>query len=582
MHKFGSYFRSSIFTRLIVTFFIVTVPLYVLAFSIYSWAVDTVKTELSNSAYSQVSFYLGNLEKDVDRIRNLQFDFMFDDDLNQIAVLPESMDDVEKVKVLRRIQKKLLSIKDSNVLIAEASVYIPSIDKSVFSSGVNELNREELSALNTDLGHATAKQIVHSNEILFSTKKVNKTGNPTFVTVVKLSADKIENQLKSFVDRMDSGLIMTEDEGRMVLNTAAETEISPIINRDASVPLATHFNFFLEPSDVNKYIVISAHSKQLGFSLYKYIPKQVIFKTVEKYKVWFWLFTLCACLLIIVFSYMTYRLIKRPLNKLIRSFRRVEEGDLDIKIEHDYKDEFNFLYLRFNYMVSRLKHMMEQVYMQKILAQRSELKLLQSQINPHFLYNSFFILYNMVEIEDNENAKIFTKQLGEYLQYVTRNTFDESPLADEVNHARNYAEIQARRYRKRIKLVFHSLPKLYENQRVPRMILQPLIENAFEHGLSNKMMDGKVCVDFKCDSRYLFASVEDNGDELTEEGLNQLSDRLHTNNEDCEITGMINVHRRLQLKYGEAFGLVVSRGVMGGLRVEMKIYIAEGSTCTDC
>jgi two-component system sensor histidine kinase YesM len=582
MHKFGSYFRSSIFTRLLVTFFIVTVPLYVLAVSIYSWAVDTVKTELSNSAHSQVSFYLGNLEKDVDRIRNLQYDFMFDDDLNQIAVLPESLDDVEKIKVLRRIQKKLLSIKDSNVLIAETGVYIPSIDKSVFSSGVNELNREELNALNTDLGHSTAKQIVHSNEILFSTKKVNKSGHPSFVTVVKLSAEKMENQLISFVDRMDSGLIMTEDNGRMLLNTAAETEISPIINRKASVPLATGSNLFLEPSDINKYIVIGAHSEKLGFSLYKYIQKQVIFEAVEKYKDWFWFFALCAFLLIIVFSYMTYRLIKRPLNKLIRSFRKVEEGDLDIKIEHDYKDEFNFLYLRFNYMVSRLKNMMEQVYMQKILAQRSELKLLQSQINPHFLYNSFFILYNMVEIEDNENAKIFTKQLGDYLQYVTRNTFDESPLADEVNHARNYAEIQARRYRKRITLVFHSLPKPYENQRVPRMILQPLIENAFEHGLSNKMMNGKVYVDFKCDSRYLFVSVEDNGEELTEEGLNQLSDRLHTNSEDSEITGMINVHRRLQLKYGEAFGLVVSRGVMGGLRVEMKICAAEGSACTDC
>lgn len=584
MRRIEAYFRGSIVTRMIVTFVFVTVPLYALAVSLYSWAVDTVKTELSHSAGTQLNFYLGNLEKDVDRIRNLQFDFMFDDDLNQIAALPESLDNVEKVKVLRRIQKKLLSIRDSNALIAETGVYIPSIGKVVFSSGINELSPETLNALNADLNLSTAKQIVHADEILFLTKKVNKTGQPTFVTVVKLSAAKMTNQLKSFVDGLDSGLIMTDDLGQMLLYTAPANGISPNLIAAASLKTEGSSNSTVRYADENRYIVIGVHSGKLGFSLFKYIPKKVIFEAVEKYKIWFWFFAACAFLLIVIYSYMTYRLIKRPLNRLIRSFRRVEEGDLDIRIEHDYKDEFHVLYSRFNYMVSRLQHVMEQVYMQKILAQRSELKLLQSQINPHFLYNSFFILYNMVENEDNENAKTFTKQLGDYLQYVTRNTFDESPLADEVNHARNYAEIQARRYRKRVRLVFQPLPKPYENRMVPRLILQPLIENAFEHGLANKLRDGKVYVEFICEPRYLLVAVEDNGGELTDERLELLTATLQSNSEESEVTGMMNVHRRLQLKYGEACGLAVSRGAMGGLRVEMRICPApeEESTCIDC
>ncbi|MCD9022701.1 sensor histidine kinase [Cohnella silvisoli] len=586
MQKFGSYFRSSIFTRLIITFLLVTFPLYVLAVSIYTWAVDTVKSELSNSAKLQVNYYLGNMEKDIDRIRNLQFDFMFDDDLNQIAALPESMDDVEKVKSLRRIQKKLISIRDSNSSIEETGVYIPSIHKSVFSYGVNELISPQLNGLNSDLGSSSAKLIVHPHEINLFTKKVNKTGSPTFVTVVKLSAEKLENQLKSFVDRVDSGLFMTDDSGSMYLNTAAGTGMAQLIKGHESESgrsgrLLDDYDFVVNHTDGNKYIVIGTHSEKLGFSLFKYIPEKVIFETVERYKIWFWFFTFCAFLLIIIYSYMTYRLIKRPLNKLIRSFRRVEEGDLDMKIEHDYKDEFNFLYMRFNFMVSRLKHMMEQVYLQKILNQRSELKLLQSQINPHFLYNSFFILYNMVENEDNENAKIFTRQLGAYLQYVTRNTFDEVSLANEVNHARNYAEIQARRYRKRIKLAFHSLPKEYGDRIVPRLILQPIIENAFEHGLSNKTEDGMVRIDFMSDSRFIVVSVEDNGEELTEEGLSQLKNKLQIHDGESELTGMVNVHRRLQLKYGDESGLVVSRGKMGGLFVEIKLCIAEGPICTD-
>ena len=134
------------------------------------------------------------------------------------------------------------------------------------------------------------------------------------------------------------------------------------------------------------------------------------------------------------------------MKKLVSAFKRVETGELKFSIQHNASDEFQYLYTRFNAMLEYINNLIDQVYTQKIMSQKAELKQLQSQINPHFLFNSFFILQRMIQSEDKENAINFCGFLGQYFQYVTRNSIDEMPFYKEVQHARNYLEIQAIRF----------------------------------------------------------------------------------------------------------------------------------------
>ena len=115
--------------------------------------------------------------------------------------------------------------------------------------------------------------------------------------------------------------------------------------------------------------------------------------------------------------------------------------------------------------------------------QNIELKQLQSQINPHFLYNSFFNIYRLAKDEDYENLTCFTQYLGSYYQYITRSASDEVSLLDEYNHAKTYCNIQQMRFHNRLELKMAPLPEAFAGYRVPRLIMQPIIENAFEHGL---------------------------------------------------------------------------------------------------
>jgi two-component system sensor histidine kinase YesM len=220
-----------------------------------------------------------------------------------------------------------------------------------------------------------------------------------------------------------------------------------------------------------------------------------------------------------------------------------------------------------------LLNMVGQSYRQELLVQQSELKQLQTQINPHFLYNSLFTITNMLRQDENETAKLFTHTLGRYFQFITKYTSDEIKLADEAAHAKTYAEIQMRRFRERIKVSFEPLDEAAGNHDILRLTIQPMIENAFEHGLKNKVHGGIINVAYSFDEHYFCVTVEDNGDELSQRDIDEVNHELKADHENTEITGLINVHKRLAIKYGNNSGVSVSRSELGGMKSQIRVKI---------
>lgn len=132
-----------------------------------------------------------------------------------------------------------------------------------------------------------------------------------------------------------------------------------------------------------------------------------------------------------------------------------------------------------NDMEDRLSRLIEEVYVQKNLTQKAQLKQLQAQINPHFLYNSFFTLSRRIKRQDYDNAEEFARHLGNYFKYLTRDGSDFIALRQEVEHAKSYATIQQARFSSRVRVCFEQLPDSCSGLMVPRLILQPLLENSF-------------------------------------------------------------------------------------------------------
>jgi two-component system sensor histidine kinase YesM len=264
-------------------------------------------------------------------------------------------------------------------------------------------------------------------------------------------------------------------------------------------------------------------------------------------------------------------MIHKPRKRLIQAFKKVETDNLMPSMRNQRDNEFGYLYRNFDRMVEKLGQSIEENYKQKIALQHSELKQLQSQINPHFLYNSFFNLYMICKSGDADSGAILAQKLGSYYQFITRSGKDEVQLEEEYRHALDYCEIQSIRFSNRIAVEFSDVPASCAAWEVPRIIIQPLVENAFEHAFSDGARRGNVILKAVADGNRLSIAVEDDGIGVSDERLAELQEQLDNESRLSEKTGLINVCRRIRLKFGEGSGVTVSRSPMGGLKVEIVI-----------
>lgn len=565
----------SIYPKLVMTFLIILSPLYVISWKMNLSGAATVKTEISNSISSRVGLYMSMLETDFDRAIRLLQDYINDDDLLNLSISGQAMSDIDRTEALLRLKYRLNLLKKSSKFIGNASAFIPGLLRTVSANDniITDFDDDQFRALCKPTNRFESPFLLWKGRLFISVpypEPATYSKLPTFLLVLEISKDELQSELREFTNEGGGAVLITKQLNWSVVGTDAGADpraFQGLMDRTQAG--------FVHLSN-KSYMVISNDSSRLNMTLYMYIRSEQIFGPLNSYRYWLYLLTMAAMVIVFLFSYSIHFIIQQPLRKLVHSFRRIEQGDLTQELHYSVKDEFSFLYHKFNAMVKRLNVLVHEVYEQRYRAQSAELRHLQSQINPHFLYNTYFILYRMAKLHDNENIVHYTKHLGEYFQYITRDRADEVPLENEVRHAITYTDIQSIRFSNRIRVDFGDLPAEAALIEVPRLILQPIIENAYHHGLEEKRKDGWVRIRFCIEPDRIVISVEDNGETLTKEKLAELRAYLANPDQSAESTGLLNVHRRIQIKYGLAGGLTLSFGVEGGLNVDMVIPLEKG------
>ncbi len=288
---------------------------------------------------------------------------------------------------------------------------------------------------------------------------------------------------------------------------------------------------------------------------------------------------MCLCLVIALISIQTWnRQIYRPLYRLlIEAFDHMEKNDFSYRIEvQNENDFFHSVYEKYNHMAETMQQYIETNLQQKILVSQSNLKQLQSQISPHFMYNSYYVLYRMIRRGDQENSLHLAEYLGSFYHYITRNADDEKHLAEEIEHAENYARIQKYRFRDNLNVEISKPDESIANVYVPRLILQPILENAFKYAYENGNGDPmKLEVNYAVRNDKDFDIIIENSGELSDETLQMLEEKLQSTDMRMETTAIININRRLKLYFGNKSGLSVGRSTLGGLKVTVHIVRGE-------
>ncbi len=267
--------------------------------------------------------------------------------------------------------------------------------------------------------------------------------------------------------------------------------------------------------------------------------------------------TLTIVLVVVLISSFLLQSITRPLERLCRVTERIARGEFTVRTKIDTQDEIRALSDSVDDMAERLSIMMNQIIEDERKMRHAELRLLQEQINPHFLYNTLDTIVWLIEGNDPDKAVSMVVSLSEFFRLVLSKGKEFITIREEELHIRSYLEIQQARYRDILEYDITIDPEIYQ-YRILKLTLQPLVENSLYHGIKYKRAKGKIYIEGKREGNLLRFQVRDNGVGMEPDELAKLREEIQ---KPCKETekgfGLANVNERIRMNFGTQYGMKI-------------------------
>lgn len=266
----------------------------------------------------------------------------------------------------------------------------------------------------------------------------------------------------------------------------------------------------------------------------------------------------------LLFAYLISARISSPVSKLLLAIKRVGGGDFNAQIKVEGRDELGHVLMKFNSMNEQVRELINENYVVKLRERETEILALNIQLNPHFLYNTLNIINWMAVYGEKEQVSSMLISLSRMLHYTTDNRRDLMLLREDIAWLQDYIVIMANRFEHRFRVDFDIQPELLEVS-VPKLFLQPLVENAIIHGFRNMESGGLITIYGQRQGDDIRFCVEDNGSGIEPERLEQLLKAESPN------IGLKNVDKRIKLLYGGKHGIEIESVPEFGTRVKLVI-----------
>lgn len=276
--------------------------------------------------------------------------------------------------------------------------------------------------------------------------------------------------------------------------------------------------------------------------------------------------TLAVAVAMILMAVPLSKAIWQPIKDLVALMKQLEEGNLGVQANSIKNDEYKFIFDSFNNMSNEIKHLFDVVYKEELARKEAQLAALQARINPHFLYNTLEIMNWKARINGNNELSEMIEALGTLLDAgMNKGGRTVSTLKDEIRLVDSYMFIMGKRFGKRLEFV-KEIDESLLNGTIPRLIIQPLLENAVGHGVEPV---GGGCIKLKVClvNKRLSVSVEDSGVGISDEDLiefDKLFKGLPNNIKNTTGIGVKNVHERIKIIYGDEYGLTLEKAATSG------------------
>jgi two-component system, sensor histidine kinase YesM len=526
----------------------------------------TIKGSLIQSSKDQLTYTDKMLQVGITEASMLGIQFTADNSVRyyqrQKMELTNYDAQMKKVDIFNRLQDQLLASQ-----VADSIGIYWRKDESFISTSPLNLTKDPFKNV-TKLGWQTFDGHLYFFSVY---PYIRPPKNPTdiqYIVGVKLKTEYLISLLEQSFNRSSSKAFLLVNKDLVISDQVVNKEIVKKVKEKGmhNSEKISEYNYQLDDSD---YFVLVKYIEQIDSYLVTYTRTDAFLNPLKQINKFFSVSIIIILIIGLILLIMFYRNFYQNVYLMIQMFHHVEQGDYNSRINEDSNNEFNKLFKSFNHMVQQIQTLFSSLRIETELRRNAEIKQLQAQINPHFLYNSLFFIMSMAKTSPVAVMKM-SKHLAEYYRYMTKKDAQDVTLASELELADHYLSIMSLCKDIEYKI---NLPAEIGGHRIMPLIIQPIVENAIQHGIEERQGAHRVIIDVTPQDSGALITIANDGKGLTSDQLQKLKARVE-NEEPPKGTngiGLWNINHRLKNTYGEKSNLQFFANVWSGLTVSFFI-----------
>ncbi len=539
MSKRRTSLRKSVFVRPLAITIAAVLIFYGIGVVINSMGIRNVQMQLVSQANADALYMAGELNSDIETLIFFCRELCNDKSLMKYTLLYDSLSAYQRMVLVNDLFGKGYEVRRFSPIAENLKIMLPLRNKCITAGvdSIETLDSAEWNDLFRRSRHGTASVIERDGSLWLTMLRVVRY-QPLVMIALEISSERLLTRLTDISSGRTDAILLMSDDGMPLYGTEEGKRI---------------FTLESEGEEDTDRIRAEARVEKLGMTLvfYRQIDHQM--QPFVHYRAFLWLLTLVAVVLLA--AYLTYyrNYILRPVDDMLDTIIATTATGQN-RLNPRNSSDFDDIYAEFNRMIEHIEKLTSQVYEEQIRAQQAELKQLQLQIDPHFLFNSLYLVYRMAQSDGHTTIADLSLNLSKYYRYITKMPQQIVSLKDEIDHVMNYMEIQRIRFSPRIAIDVQPLPDEIADEQIPSLIIQPIVENAFLHGVKDIVSGGIVSLRYRYTDKAIQVIVSDNSGRMGEKEVQALWEKICAHDAP-DSNALRNLYRRLQLYYGDDHGL---------------------------
>ncbi|MBN2795714.1 MAG: sensor histidine kinase [Clostridia bacterium] len=530
-------------------------PIIILGVFLLRNVESNMKNQALTLSYDMLKVLEMRIEDFTEGIKNVSQDLLYDDEIYD--VLNDDQSDkfiyYNHVNALKNTLRKTTLSKDGIQAISIVDLLGTHYAYDLNSGRTNISNTLPYKELLLLAREAKGRPVWYVDDekdgAVYVTRIVNdiETFNEIGLMVILVDLSSMKSDYETLNSQLIENTYLVTDGGYVIFSNKTD-------EGDETISLPSFEDDVFYDDSHKKEMITYRKMQSMEWTLITVISKENLLQNVTQFMKWSLIIFVPLALLLSLFTIFEGMHIVDSIKKIVAGMYLVRKDQRYEKVTVDREDELGFLAQAYNDMAAEIEHLVQDVYSEQIMRKETEIKALQAQINPHFLYNTLETinwhaqLKGAPEISDMVTAlsSIMEANIGRDNKLIT--------MREEIEYIEHYISIMKYRFDGRITFKKDIDPKIM-GLKIPRLILQPIVENAINHGIGKTTYEGKIDITGIIDQEEVRIEICDNGKGMDEAILHDLNQRIdHRNNLEGSI-GLTNVHKRIKLFYGEPYGI---------------------------